>query len=861
VKYYLLRTMQGTIETSLDSRKESKNMLNSRGLTTYSTVKEEYRLKSKQDGWNLAGGILTTSTTRTTRQNAGSSRAGRPKKPPDETSSDSDYDDIADFLDISEQDDHDLDEDEWEDEEENSSEDDDDDDDEEEEGDDDGGENKPAATRLILEFESLKKVMETNCRCPECKGPVTMAVNTICLASNVMLCCNDEDCGYVDHSDPPASTKIGQAEDNDRRERSTDYAVNVLYVLGFLSSGDGCSEAARILGLLGLPNDTTMQSRSFSIVEERISRIIQSVTSRILLDNLIEEVRLTFAAIPNKDPNDFELWRRSLYDSNAVLPLDKYPKVDASFDMAWQQRSSGRRYASVSGHAFFVGALSRRPIAMDIKCKICNYCSTWLKSNKNNDVAEAPVPMHDCTKNHVGASKAMEPLSALTLVVDTYDRCHVIVARICIDDDASTRAKLKWSNADYMKNNNTNSKPQVPKTQGANKGEMQDRPDAGKLPGHIPEPAFVADPNHRKKVWTNVLYGMMTKSVEARCHLTTLDITRLTKNFGYMIKSLKRMSDEGKYLAAATAVLDHHFDEHKDCGAWCRRKTLNSEQRKATKRFYRSMEHDAKLYKLLQSLLARFITLDKLQEVAHPMDTQVNESMNNTISWLAPKNKCYAGSQSLKNRISIAVGINALGLHKYFKRLFHALGITMTRNITHFLSQKDRKRAKRIAKSKTTAQKRLRNKNIFDKLKREEAATLKSRQQKDGTYKSGMHILGDSEEDDDPVGNNRPEKRPRKNPKNETCPTCGKKGHTTTRSKHCLHYTDKNKTQRTAAEAAGPPQEEQDTESADAAEDIDAYEALQLLLHEAAQPRSGVAVGTNSPDSAQDREVQVLNII
>jgi hypothetical protein len=55
------------------------------------------------------------------------------------------------------------------------------------------------------------------------------------------------------------------------RERSTDYAVNVLYVLGFISSGDGGCEAAQVLGMHGLPNDTTMESRSFVTIEERIS--------------------------------------------------------------------------------------------------------------------------------------------------------------------------------------------------------------------------------------------------------------------------------------------------------------------------------------------------------------------------------------------------------------------------------------------------------------------------------------------------------------------------------------------------------------------------------------------------------------
>ena len=44
------------------------------------------------------------------------------------------------------------------------------------------------------------------------------------------------------------------------------------------------------------------------------------------------------------------------------------------------------------------------------------------------------------------------------------------------------------------------------------------------------------------------------------------------------------------------------------------------------------------------------------------MDTQSNESFNNMVSWLAPKNKFYCGSMSLANQLGIAVGINSIGL-------------------------------------------------------------------------------------------------------------------------------------------------------------------------------------------------------
>jgi hypothetical protein len=55
---------------------------------------------------------------------------------------------------------------------------------------------------------------------------------------------------------------------------------------------DGCTEAGRLLGLLGLPNDTTMESRSFTIIEERIGPAIRNITNNILHENLINEVKL-----------------------------------------------------------------------------------------------------------------------------------------------------------------------------------------------------------------------------------------------------------------------------------------------------------------------------------------------------------------------------------------------------------------------------------------------------------------------------------------------------------------------------------------------------------------------------------------
>lgn len=120
-------------------------------------------------------------------------------------------------------------------------------------------------------------------------------------------------------------------------------------------------------------------------------------------------------------------------------------------------------------------------------------------------------------------------------------------------------------------------------------------------------------------------------------------------------------------------------------------------------KFYRDKKKDAELYAKLQDITARFVELEALLEVTHSMDTCVNESFNNTITWLAPKNKVYAGTGSLINRISISIGINSLGILAYYQELFVNFGITMTPDVHHFLSVKDRSKRKRINNTKTTA--------------------------------------------------------------------------------------------------------------------------------------------------------------
>lgn len=177
----------------------------------------------------------------------------------------------------------------------------------------------------------------------------------------------------------------------------------------------------------------------------------------------------------------------------------------------------------------------------------------------------------------------------------------------------------------------------------------------------------------------------------------------------------------------AKAVLEHHFDCHLWCGAWCPRKNMSLLELESSKKYYRDKEKDAALYEVLKSKLARFITQKRLEEIAHGMDTNANESFNNTATWFAPKNRVYCGSRSLWNRIALAVGIVSLGIQGFYSRLFAKLGIELTDNVLYFMTAQDKVRTNRLQKRKETDSKRKRNEKKFDKLLKDTQIARKER--------------------------------------------------------------------------------------------------------------------------------------
>jgi hypothetical protein len=88
-----------------------------------------------------------------------------------------------------------------------------------------------------------------------------------------------------------------------------------------------------------------MMNRSFGNIEERIGPFIRELCQEILHGNLEEEAQLLMTEF------DFNVWKLMRDDESlGLIPADRMPQIDASYDMAWQQKGSGHQYNSQSGH-------------------------------------------------------------------------------------------------------------------------------------------------------------------------------------------------------------------------------------------------------------------------------------------------------------------------------------------------------------------------------------------------------------------------------------------------------------------------------------------------------------------------------
>ena len=332
--------------------------------------------------------------------------------------------------------------------------------------------------RFLGEKPDTRRVIARSLSCIKCHSPVEVTFPTVCITSTIKIKCTGK-CGQVTKGSPK---KAHIPDDATKQVRRVDFAANNLFVLSFIASGDGGTEAQRLLGILDIQGFAFIKSNAFHQIEQNMSPAFERIMHHVLQLNLVNEVCKTFEATESSTDADFNRWQRA-YDQSQDLPDQYKPKIRASFDMGWQKH--GRAHDSKSGHCFIVGEHTHLPICARVMNKYCTFC---VKHQKD----ENGIPAHNCTMNYSGSSGGMEPQALLEMTREVYDAWNCILSYICTDDDSTMRKMLRWSNKDYKAHHHLTTVPKVPNADGT---KLNPRT-GGNLPYPIPQPIFLADPAH-----------------------------------------------------------------------------------------------------------------------------------------------------------------------------------------------------------------------------------------------------------------------------------------------------------------------------------------------------------------------------
>ena len=485
--------------------------------------------------------------------------------------------------------------------------------------------------------------------------------NTMGLATTIQCkCCTDKTHTFYLHE--PETTS--HATNKVQHEAAKWYAINVKFVYSMHILGCGNVDAGKILGMMDLPWQGWAKN-TFRRVEKHAGLAERVMCDLAIESALQDEIKAT---LEKEGKLSYKEW---LAMSNEEKDANK-PKLTVSYDMGWQMRSSGRKYASNSGHGFIVGGLTKQVIGMVVYSKLCRVC---LEAEKK----KVPPAEHDCQKNFEGSSKSMEASAILKLVTDAHKKRRFIVHVIISDDDSTMQAHLTHPR---LKKNN---KPYADSK--------------GKLSTRIPAPMFLADPTHRVKCVAKAIYALVSLKGGAGCGCTKGTALRMKINWGYMLKQ-NREKTLADMKRACKAPVEHMFNNHEFCSSqWCMKLRAKEEKKTYVEKEgeFHCKEKEKGLYNLILKSVSKYQQDNRLLESLHPFDTQTNEAINNQIAYVVPKNKTFSASDSLLNRISTVAGTNVFGFEDYWTNVFEMQDMHLSSNFKTFLrSESDRKKYNQI---------------------------------------------------------------------------------------------------------------------------------------------------------------------
>lgn len=358
--------------------------------------------------------------------------------------------------------------------------------------------------------------------------------------------------------------------------------------------------------MLSTLNAPTLNSVTFKLREREVGKAVESIAKSSCQNCLTMEKN---EALQNGVKSD---------EGNLV-------PIPCSFDMGWQRRGKGHN--SRTGQAAVMSLSSGKVLDYTSRTKSCRFCD-WAKSTGKQPKA------HDCRKNHVASSKAMEPDAA----VELFNRAPTQGVKFSIytgDDDSTTEAHIRQKVAYDVEK--------------------------------------CSDIIHMKRSLTTRLYNLGQTAKFDNCSpLSQKVINHLVKCFSYAIAQNK--GDSKGIQAALRCIVPHAFGDHSNCGVtWCGFKSDPASYKHKDLPYGKDL-HGEKLQSALNNIFKDYCTDAVAEKLAPMTNSQRNEALNSVVGSKNPKIRFYGGSDS--NDFRIACGIAQTNLrYSYVSRTLEALNI------------------------------------------------------------------------------------------------------------------------------------------------------------------------------------------
>ena len=143
--------------------------------------------------------------------------------------------------------------------------------------------------------------------------------------------------------------------------------------------------------------------------------------------------------------------------------------------------------------------------------------------------------------------------------------------------------------------------------------------------------------------------------------------------------------------------------------------------------------HDKEISQVFK-IIDKYTSDERIQEMIHELDTQICETINNALTYLAPKNKNFCRTRTYEYRKAHVISMQNDCAHAWFLAVFAELGLQMSTSMEQFILSLDKTKTQSQEKQATFVAKRKHAHGFSAKLKSE----ILLQRSEGSTYKSNI---------------------------------------------------------------------------------------------------------------------------